>query len=181
MRPIAIPRPKAVGGAVATAVSRVVTGAVATAVRVATRAAVAVAAVALVPMVPPAAAGAAAAAAGAAGTTAVAATAASPSAPEQPATVVRVRDIARLLDDRVNQVMGIGLVVGLAGTGDSGGSGLTGRMTTNLLDRFGLVLSERDLRARNVAAVMVTAELPAYVRAGDRIDVTVSSLGDARS
>lgn len=181
MRPIAIHRPKAVNGAVATVVSSAVTGAVATAVRVAARAAVAVAAMALVPTLPPAAAGAAAAAAGAAGTAAAAATAASPAAPGQTATVVRVRDIARLLDDRVNQVMGIGLVVGLAGTGDSGGSGLTGRMTTNLLDRFGLVLSERDLRARNVAAVMVTAELPAYVRAGDRIDVTVSSLGDARS
>lgn len=95
--------------------------------------------------------------------------------------LVRVRDVARLVTNRPNQVMGIGLVVGLAGTGDSGGNGLTARMAANLLDRMGVSLAESQLRARNVAAVMVTAELPAFVRSGDRIDVTVSSLGDARS
>ncbi|MBE3576594.1 MAG: flagellar basal body P-ring protein FlgI [Limnochordales bacterium] len=95
--------------------------------------------------------------------------------------VVRVKDVARLVTSRTNQVMGIGLVVGLAGTGDSASNGLTARLAANLLDRLGVALSESQLRARNVAAVMVTAELPPFARSGDRIDVTVSSLGDARS
>lgn len=95
--------------------------------------------------------------------------------------LVRVKDVARLASNRTNQVMGIGLVVGLAGTGDSGSNGLTPRLAANLLDRLGVALSESQLRARNVAAVMVTAELPPFARSGDRIDVTVSSLGDARS
>ncbi|MBE3583194.1 MAG: flagellar basal body P-ring protein FlgI [Limnochordaceae bacterium] len=100
--------------------------------------------------------------------------------PAQALSPVRVKDLARLVADRGNQVMGLGLVVGLAGTGDSGGS-LAAQMTSNLLEHFGLSVNSNQVRSRNVAAVMVTAVLPAYTRSGDTVDLTVSSIGDARS
>lgn len=95
--------------------------------------------------------------------------------------VVRIKDIARLESVRDNQLTGLGLVVGLAGTGDGRGSQANVQMVANMLERFGLTVSPEDLRLRNVAAVMVTATLPAFARPGDQIDVTVSSFGDARS
>lgn len=94
---------------------------------------------------------------------------------------MRVKDIARLDSVRDNQLTGLGLVVGLDGTGDSRNSVANVQMVANMLERFGVTISAEDLRLRNVAAVMVTATLPAFVRPGDRIDVTVSSFGDARS
>lgn len=94
---------------------------------------------------------------------------------------VRVKDIAHFQGDRINQLTGLGLVVGLAGTGDGSGSQANVQMIANMLQRFGLSLSPSDLRTRNVAAVMVTAELPPFAREGDTIDVTVSSFGDAKS
>ncbi|MBO8126116.1 MAG: flagellar basal body P-ring protein FlgI [Firmicutes bacterium] len=94
---------------------------------------------------------------------------------------VRVKDIAHLKGDRINQLTGLGLVVGLDGTGDGSGSMANVQMVANMLQRFGLTLSPQDLRTRNVAAVMVTAELPPFAREGDTIDVTVSSFGDAKS
>lgn len=94
---------------------------------------------------------------------------------------VRIKDIARLQGVRDNQLVGLGLVVGLAGTGDSASSQANIQMLANMLERFQLSISPNDLRSRNVAAVVVTAELPAFARPGDRIDVTVSSIGDARS
>ncbi len=95
--------------------------------------------------------------------------------------VVRIKDITRLQGVRDNQLVGLGLVVGLAGTGDSASSQANIQMLANMLERFQLSISPNELRSRNVAAVMVTAELPAFARPGDRIDVTVSSIGDARS
>ena len=95
--------------------------------------------------------------------------------------MVRIKDIARLESVRDNQLTGLGLVVGLAGTGDGRGSQANVQMVANMLERFGLTVSPEDLRLRNVAAVMVTATLPAFARPGDQIDVTVSSFGDARS
>lgn len=95
--------------------------------------------------------------------------------------VVRIKEITRLEGVRENQLVGLGLVIGLEGTGDSRASQANIEMVTNLLERFHISVNAGDLRLRNVAAVMVTAELPAFVRPGDRIDVTVSSFGDARS
>lgn len=95
--------------------------------------------------------------------------------------LVRVKDIARVQGVRDNQLVGLGLVVGLAGTGDGRGTVANIHMVANMLATFGVAVDASSLRTRNVAAVMLTADLPAYVRPGDRIDVTVSSLGDARS
>jgi len=101
------------------------------------------------------------------------------STPHQP--TVRVKDIARFEGVRDNQLFGMGLVIGLEGTGDGRGSQANVQMVANMLERFGITVDREALRLRNVAAVMVTADLPAFVRPGDRIDVTVSSFGDARS
>lgn len=94
---------------------------------------------------------------------------------------VRVKDIARVQGVRDNQIYGLGLVVGLQGTGDSSGARANVQMIANMLQGFGITVSASDLRLRNIAAVMVTADIPSSVRVGDRIDVTVSSIGDARS
>lgn len=94
---------------------------------------------------------------------------------------VRIKDIARVAGARVNQLYGYGLVVGLAGTGDSRSALFTVQSVTNMLARLGIVVPAAQLKIKNVAAVMVTAELPAFAREGDRIDVTLSSLGDAKS
>lgn len=95
--------------------------------------------------------------------------------------VVRVKELARLESVRDNQLTGLGLVIGLNGTGDGRGSQANVQMVANMLERFGLAVSADDLRLRNAAAVMVTATLPAFARPGDELDVTVSSFGDARS
>src|SRR5690606_15071610 len=101
------------------------------------------------------------------------------STPHQP--TVRVKDIARFEGVRDNQLFGMGLVIGLEGTGDGRGSQANVQMVANMLERFGISVDRDALRLRNVAAVIVTADLPAFARPGDRIDVTVSSFGDARS
>jgi flagellar P-ring protein precursor FlgI len=89
--------------------------------------------------------------------------------------------VARVQGVRDNQVYGLGLVVGLQGTGDGSGSRANVQMIANMLENFGISVSADDLRMRNIAAVMVTADLPTSLRVGDRLDVTVSSIGDARS
>ncbi|MEW6049036.1 MAG: flagellar basal body P-ring protein FlgI [Bacillota bacterium] len=94
---------------------------------------------------------------------------------------VRIADLARLEGLRPNQLVGLGLVVGLEGTGDGRSSAVHIQMVSNMLRNFGLAVDPMELRPRNVASVTVTALLPAQARPGDRIDVTVSSLGDARS
>lgn len=94
----------------------------------------------------------------------------------------RVRDLARVEGERPNQLVGYGLVVGLDGTGDSPQITVTGEAVRNLVTRLGNRPDlETKLKTKNAAVVLVTAELPAFARPGDRIDVTVSSLGDARS
>ena len=83
---------------------------------------------------------------------------------------------------RANQLVGYGLVIGLNGTGDSlRNSPFTEQSLQSMLDRMGVNVRKRQPRTRNVAAVIVTAELPAFIGRGSRIDVTVSSLGDATS
>ena len=80
--------------------------------------------------------------------------------------VVRVKDIARVQGVRDNQIYGLGLVVGLQGTGDSSGARANVQMIANMLEGFGITVSASDLRLRNIAAVMVTADIPSSVRVG---------------
>ena len=99
---------------------------------------------------------------------------------------VRIKDITTLQGVRENQIVGYGLVVGLQGTGDSlNNSIFTAQSLQSMLDRMGInvrgTLRGQALRTRNIAAVLVTADLPAFIQPGSRIDVTVSSLGDATS
>lgn len=93
----------------------------------------------------------------------------------------RVKDIASIGGVRDNQLIGYGLVVGLSGTGDSMRTGFTDQTLANLLSRQGLSMKDKQLRADNVASVMVTAHLPPFAKIGARLDVTVSSIGDADS
>ena len=94
----------------------------------------------------------------------------------------RIKDVADFEGVRENQLVGYGLVVGLAGTGDSlRNSPFTRQSLASMLERLGVNASSGNLNTRNVAAVMVTANLPPFAAQGSRIDVTVSALGDARS
>ncbi|SEO99173.1 flagellar P-ring protein precursor FlgI [Methylobacterium sp. ap11] len=94
----------------------------------------------------------------------------------------RIKDVASLKGVRDNQIVGYGLVTGLQGTGDTlRNAQFTEQSLQSMLDRMGINVRDARLRTRNVAAVMVTADLPPYVGAGSRIDVTVTSLGDATS
>ncbi len=93
----------------------------------------------------------------------------------------RIRDLARIQGVRDNQLVGYGLVVGLDGTGDKSGTGFTLRSMSTMLEAMGVTIRPEDISVKNVAAVLVTARLPAFTREGSRIDVTVSSLGDAKS
>ncbi len=97
------------------------------------------------------------------------------------AEAARVKDIAEIGGVRDNQLIGYGLVVGLAGTGDDVKNGFTKETLANLLSRQGLSTKDKILKADNVAAAMVTASLPPFSRIGTRIDVSVSSIGDAKS
>jgi flagellar P-ring protein precursor FlgI len=95
---------------------------------------------------------------------------------------VRIKDIAGLQGVRDNQLVGYGLVIGLAGTGDSvRNAPFTGQALQSMLDRLGVNVRSATLRTRNVAAVVVTADLPPFAGRGSRIDVNVASLGDATS
>ncbi|NPV48492.1 MAG: flagellar basal body P-ring protein FlgI [Armatimonadetes bacterium] len=93
----------------------------------------------------------------------------------------RIKDIAVLAGMGRHKLLGYGLVVGLEGTGDSDSSLLTARSTANVLESFGVTVASEDLTAKNVAAVMVTAELPPIAAVNTTLDVTVSSLADAKS
>jgi flagellar P-ring protein precursor FlgI len=93
---------------------------------------------------------------------------------------VRIKDIAAVRGIRGNQVLGLGLVTGLNGKGDSSASPLLRSSLSSLVSSFGIAIAPQDIRSKNAAVVMVSAELPPFSRAGDRIDITVSSIGDAR-
>ena len=92
----------------------------------------------------------------------------------------RIKDMADVAGVRSNQLVGYGLVVGLAGTGD-GNSGLTLQSMQAMVSRFGLVTDAAGLTATNVAAVMVTADLKPFVKPGQTLDITVSTLGASKS
>ena len=93
----------------------------------------------------------------------------------------RIKDIAFIEGVRKNYLVGYGLVVGLDGTGDRTGSVQTTSSVANMLKRLGILLDPGKLRLKNTASVVVTAELPPFVSPGTRIDVLVSSVGDAKS
>jgi len=91
----------------------------------------------------------------------------------------RLKDIAYVEGMRENQLVGYGLVVGLNGTGDKGNATL--QSISNMLLRMGLTVNPRDIKAKNAAAVIVTATLPPFPRNGNRIDAIVSALADAKN
>jgi flagellar P-ring protein precursor FlgI len=101
--------------------------------------------------------------------------------PGPAAAAVRVKELAEVQGARENQLFGYGLVVGLAGTGDTTRVLFTQQSIANLLGRLGIRLDPSQVSARNVAAVMVTARLPAFSRPGATLDVAVGSMGDATS
>ena len=92
----------------------------------------------------------------------------------------RLKDMTSIAGVRSNQLVGYGVVVGLAGTGD-GSSGLTLQSLQSMVSQFGLVTDAANLNAKNVASVMVTAEMPAFMKPGQRLDVTVSTISGSKS
>lgn len=94
---------------------------------------------------------------------------------------VRIKDIAQFRGVRDNQLIGYGLVVGLNGTGDKSQSVFTVKSMASLLSRMGVEVRAADVKPKNVASVMITATLPPFIKPGAKIDVTLSSLGDASS
>lgn len=97
------------------------------------------------------------------------------------ASAARIKDIAFVEGVRSNRLVGYGLVVGLAGTGDKTSAKYTMQSIANMLNRMGMKVDPDDIRVKNTAAVILTAELPPFVKPGAKIDVLVSSFGDASS
>ncbi len=93
----------------------------------------------------------------------------------------KVKDIANVVGVRDNQLIGYGLVVGLNGTGDGSSSEFTRQAISSMLQSVNVKVDSNRVKSKNVAAVLVTANLPAFSRHGDRLDVEVSSIGDAKS
>lgn len=94
---------------------------------------------------------------------------------------VEIGNITRIKGQRINQLIGYGIVVGLNGSGDSNRSQATLQSVSNMLQNFGVNVTDSQITSQNIAAVMVTAELPAVAHNGDQIPITVSSIGDADS
>ena len=97
------------------------------------------------------------------------------------ANQVRVKDIAKFQVENSLPIMGYGLIVGLEGTGDSKSTRFTVQSLVNMMERMGVTVDPAQVKVKNVAAVIVTAELTPYMKPGSRLDVTVSSMGDATS
>lgn len=97
------------------------------------------------------------------------------------ADTVRVKDLGKLQGWRDNALVGTGIVTGLAGTGDSPTNKATRQALSNAMSQFNLTVAPDQIQSRNVAVVMVSAALPTFAREGDTIDITVTSVGDARS
>jgi flagellar P-ring protein precursor FlgI len=98
-----------------------------------------------------------------------------------PADAARLKEVGSFAGVRANHLVGYGLVVGLAGQGDNDSARFTVKSLAALMQRQGVNVSEREIRVKNVAAVMVTAQLPAYARPGSTLDVQVASTGNAKS
>jgi len=101
--------------------------------------------------------------------------------PAHQAQAVRIKDLASIKGVRDNQLIGYGLVVGLDGTGDGNKAAFTTQALVNMLKNMDVPVNEADIKVKNVAGVLVTATLPPFVKAGQSIDVVLSSLGDASS
>ena len=97
------------------------------------------------------------------------------------ANAVRIKDITEIKGVRHNQLIGYGLLVGLDGTGDGKNSKFTIQSMGGMLEKMGVTVNNSDIKGKNVAAVMLTAELPPFARVGSRVDVIVSSIGGAKS
>lgn len=97
------------------------------------------------------------------------------------AEAVRIKDIASFSGVRDNQLIGYGLIVGLGGTGDTKDAPFTAASLVNMMERMGVAVDPTTLKAKNIASVMVTANLPVSARAGAPLDVTISSIGNASS
>jgi len=97
------------------------------------------------------------------------------------ASAARIKDIASLKGVRTNQLLGYGLVVGLNGTGDGSGTKFTTQSLVNMMERLGIHTLSGSVKVANVAAVMVTADLPPFAKQGSKLDVLISSIGDAKS
>ena len=99
-------------------------------------------------------------------------------ATDTPAVQTRLKDLVAIEGVRENQLIGYGLVVGLAGTGDKRQTLFSAQSLTNMLERMGIAVSPTALQVKNTAAVMVTATLPAFAQPGMRIDTTAAAIGD---
>ncbi len=97
------------------------------------------------------------------------------------ALAARIKDLAAIKGIRDNQLIGYGLIVGLNGTGDKAGTGFTVQSLRNMIERMGIHVDSGGISVKNVAAVVVTANVPPFARIGNKIDVLVSSIGDAKS
>ncbi len=98
-----------------------------------------------------------------------------------PLHAARIKDLASIEGIRINQLTGYGLIVGLDGTGDKSGSDFTTQALANMMDRVGIHVDKNRLKVKNVAAVIVTANMPPFAGIGSRIDIVASSIGDAKS
>lgn len=98
-----------------------------------------------------------------------------------PSLGAKVGDLVNVVGVRDNQLIGYGLVVGLNGTGDKTTATFTMQSISNMLESVNVKVNPNDISSKNAAAVMVTAKLPAFARQGDKIDIVVSSIGDAKS
>jgi len=94
---------------------------------------------------------------------------------------IKIKEISSIVGIRENQLIGYGLIVGLNKTGDGTTSKFTLQTIANMLQTMNVKLVPKDIKSKNVAAVIVTATLPPFARQGDKLDVTVSSIGDAKS
>ena len=97
------------------------------------------------------------------------------------ADAARIKEMSNISGARSNQLIGYGLVIGLSGTGDKSNTIFTNQSLANMLETMGIRVDPRATKVNNIAAVVVTANLPPFTRIGNRIDVTVSSIGDAKS
>ena len=97
------------------------------------------------------------------------------------ASGARLKDLASIKGVRSNQIIGYGLVVGLDGTGDGNKAGFTTQTLANLMEHMGVQVNSKNIAVKNVASVMITAQLPAFAKTGQAIDITLSSMGDSTS
>jgi len=98
-----------------------------------------------------------------------------------PASADRIKDLTTIGGVRDNHLTGFGLVIGLDGTGDDARSPAVKSALTKMLKKLGVSIDPQDLKAKNVAAVLITAELPPFAKPGMALDITVSSMGNAKS